>query len=200
MIRKGNVLTQHFLFRIPVLGLCIIYVATAIALVFFVTSSIGEAITAFAPWSHHREPPTISILALLDNGMVANVVYLITAGSYLVYVKDTLHDSVFLSKAMRPLALRHVTPGSLKEKMASSLVGVSSVYIATLLISDSVTDMPMNVFVKKLTIHVVLIVGFLAFALINRIDDKRESHEEATHAAHNGSATDPHGVLTAPSH
>lgn len=113
---------------------------------------------------------TIGILEILDDIMIANVVYLIISGSYLVYVKDRIEDPIFRSREDRPSALRHITPTGLKEKMAASLVGVSSVHLLQVLIltgTPGVHTSWHDVGVK-VGIHAMLIVGLLVFARINR--------------------------------
>jgi uncharacterized protein (TIGR00645 family) len=127
-------------------------------------------------WHSTAEQNTIGILSGLDAIMVANVAYLIIAGSYLVYVKDPLHDRVFETREMRPQALRRLSPGNLKEKMAASLVGVSSVNLIQVLINAGTAHGGVNWHVVgiKLAIHGALLIGVLVFSFANRAEDVAE--------------------------
>lgn len=127
-----------------------------------------------------------NMLTMLDNVMLANVVYLIICGSYLVYVKDPLSDRAFRNASERPQALKHLSPTNLKEKMAASLVGVSSVLMTKLIVGLVADDGPVHWdrLGGAIAVHAILIVGFLAFSWATA---KEEEHEKESSR---GSASD----------
>lgn len=127
------------------------------------------------------EGGVLTVLAGLDAVMVANVAYLILAGSYIVFVRGKISDRVFKTAAERPPAFQHLTPNSLKKKMAGSLVGVSSVNLIQVLLEGDVTY---QVLIIKVSIHLVLLVGFICFAWADVMESKESEmeHKEAEHA------------------
>jgi uncharacterized protein (TIGR00645 family) len=127
-------------------------------------------------------------LNLLDISMVANLVWLVSAGNHFVYIDDKYPAT---SGKRRPRALSHVSAGLLKEKMASSLVGVSSVHLLKVFldISNAETAVNWQNVGALLGIHTMLIVGLVVFAYVNSMrhhnhpeEEKTEAKEETKHA------------------
>lgn len=160
------------------------YLGIIAALVAFIGYSLYHSLLFCADiWHGDEASATIGLLSGLDGIMIANGVYLIAAGSYIVYVKDRLEDSTFTSHSQRPQALRHLSPGTLKEKMAASLIGVSSVNLLQILINVGVgvghEHIDWITFTVKVGIHIVLLAGLVIFARVNQ-------QEEQEHAAAGG--------------
>ncbi|HYM36879.1 MAG TPA: TIGR00645 family protein, partial [Nitrospiraceae bacterium] len=67
----------------------------------------------------------LSILSLIDITMVANLLTMVVIGGYATFVSkldlDTHKD--------RPEWLSHVDPGTIKVKLAASLIGISSIHL-----------------------------------------------------------------------
>lgn len=106
----------------------------------------------------------IVALQLLDITMIANLIWLISAGSYYVFVdKGTSHED-------RPPCLQHVTSGLLKQKMAGSLIGVSSVHLLQMFLhmSEAAERVDWAKMLVLLSIHLAFIVGLLAFNHANK--------------------------------
>lgn len=149
------------------------YIGLVALLVSFVALSVRQCISgSIGMWRGNEATATIVMLSGLDNVMIANVVFLILAGSYVVYVKDRLNDHTFRKPEDRPPALRHLSPGTLKEKMAASLIGVSSVNLLAVLINVGIGPghelVDWKTFTIKVGIHLVLLVGLVVFAQVNK--------------------------------
>ena len=113
---------------------------------------------------------TLKTLQLLDITMIGNLVWLISAGSFYVFIDTHYPDS---SGIPRPRALTHVSSGLLKEKMAGSIVGVSSVHLLSIFLHLSGEwgehlDIPK--FTAQVVIHLMFIGGLLAFNKCNAAD------------------------------
>ena len=120
----------------------------------------------------------LEILELVDITMIANLVWLISAGSYYVFVHP--YPSVSLKK--RPRSLAHVSTGILKEKMAGSLIGVSSVHLLQTFLEISESTAPVNLSVVGvlIAIHLMFIFGLLAFNYANAADHHQHTSEKET--------------------
>lgn len=119
---------------------------------------------------------TLMVLQLLDITMVANFIWFTSAGSYYVFI-DT-HDS----GKKRPRSLIHLSAGILKEKMAGSLIGVSSVHLLQVFLHLSTQEGPLdwNKMGAMLAIHGIFIIGLLAFAHINEADHHMHPDDKET--------------------
>lgn len=120
-------------------------------------------------------------LELLDITMVANLVWLISAGSYYVFIDNHYPGT---SGKKRPRSLAHVSSGLLKEKMAGSLIGVSSVHLLKIFLhlSTSPEVVEWSKMGALLAIHFIFIVGLLAFNYSNAADHHIHPEEKASNA------------------
>ena len=110
----------------------------------------------------------LQFLELLDVTMIANLIWLISAGSYYVFV----HPYPDLHERRKPRSLAHISTGILKEKMAGSIVGVSSVYLLQVFLNLSTSKEPVDVarMGAMIAIHLVFIGGLIAFNHANKAD------------------------------
>jgi uncharacterized protein (TIGR00645 family) len=146
--------------------LVVSYIGMMFGLVAFMYHVIQQNIQMALEIFHgHSGDVTVAILEGLDNVMIGNGVYLIIAGSYLVYVKGRLSNATFVKPSDRPPALQHLSPATLKEKMAASLVGVTSVHLVQFLIQTTPQTAHVNWYALAtiVIVHLMLIVGFLGF-------------------------------------
>lgn len=120
---------------------------------------------------------TIQALELLDITMIANLIWLISAGSYYVFV-DNYYPRT--SGMRRPRSLVHISSGVLKEKMAGSLIGVSSVHLLQTFLNISTSHEAADVtkVCVLVGIHLVFIFGLLAFNYSNASDHHNNHPEE----------------------
>ncbi len=119
---------------------------------------------------------TLQALELLDIMMIVNLIWLISAGTYYVFVDNNYPN---VSGKRRPQCLVHVSAGILKEKMAGSLIGVSSVYLLKIFLeiytsSEKVDWAKIGVL---LAVYAAFIIGFLAFSHSNSADHHKHNNE-----------------------
>ncbi len=125
---------------------------------------------------------TVQALELLDITMIANLIWLISAGTYYVFIDNHYPGT---SGQPRPRCLTHISTGILKEKMAGSLIGVSSVHLLQLFLhmSESHEAVDWHKLGGLIAIHLLFIIGLLAFNRANSADHHINPQEqENTHA------------------
>jgi uncharacterized protein (TIGR00645 family) len=108
----------------------------------------------------------MQILGWLDIAMVANLVWYVSAGSYYVFVHE--YEGEHLNMHNKPRVLLHLSSGLLKEKMAGSLIGVSSVHLLQYFLSLGKNDWNWPEIAAMGFIHVLFIVGLVAFNHTNK--------------------------------
>jgi uncharacterized protein (TIGR00645 family) len=115
-------------------------------------------------------------LNLLDLGMLTNLVWLITAGSFYVFV-STFDDN---AGRRRPVSIKHLSSNVLKKTMAGSIVGVSSVHLLQLFLhtnGDSSLS-PIQKVGVMLAIHITFIFGLWIFFMTTLPEHKPEHNPE----------------------
>ncbi len=101
----------------------------------------------------------ISTLEDIDIVMIANLVKMIIVGSYNSFVYK-----------LNNLESEHITSGGLKIKMATSIIGVSSIYLLQTFIN--VTNISQDIIIKQILIFGAFIIGALVLAIINYLYSK----------------------------
>jgi uncharacterized protein (TIGR00645 family) len=119
---------------------------------------------------------TMQALKLLDFTMIANLIWFISAGSHYVFV----HPYPDSSNKKKPRSLAHISTGILKEKMAGSIVGVSSVLLLQWFLDlAQKTDLSsIEKVAMAVVLHVAFIAGLLAFNYTNKADHHAHSQEK----------------------
>ncbi len=130
---------------------------------------------------------TMKALDLLDQTMIANLIWFISAGSFYVFV----HIFPDMAPKPKPRSLTHISTGILKEKMAGSIVGVSSIYLLEtfLHVMEEPSLTVMQRILCAIGLHCAFIVGLLAFNYTNKADHhahnkddgKENEHEKSPH-------------------
>jgi uncharacterized protein (TIGR00645 family) len=110
-----------------------------------------------------KELLLLGVLSLLDMVMIANLIVMITIGSYSIFIKEI--DSANVTFA--PRFLRGLTSGILKVKMGTSLVSVSSIHLLTDFMNAKHTSW--DDLTKKMIIHIAFIISAFAFAKMEAI-------------------------------
>lgn len=105
---------------------------------------------------------TLQILGLIDQVMILNLLSMITIGSFHIFVKKF----TFLDEAHKIGWLSHVNSNTLKIKMGSSLIGVSSIH----LLKDFVSAEHVNtdLIIKHISIHLVFLLSTIALTLCEK--------------------------------
>jgi uncharacterized protein (TIGR00645 family) len=122
-------------------------------------------------------------LELLDITMIANLVWYVSAGSYYVFV-HTYNEHV--RNDNQPRVLLHLSSGLLKEKLAGSLVGVSSVHLLKTFLTISTTEgvLDFGKLFAMAGIHILFLTGVLVFNFANCKSEsvQQNEHKEKEHA------------------
>lgn len=111
----------------------------------------------------HGESIMLQALDLIDVVMIANLLIMVTVGGYETFVsKLNLH-----SHPDKPEWLDEVNAGSMKIKLALSLIGISSIHLLRTFIHPSTH----NEFSVKwqVIIHLTLVISALAIAYTNKL-------------------------------
>lgn len=110
----------------------------------------------------NKDSAMLVVLELVDMVMVGNVVKLIITGSYNSFITKN-HD----------YKNENISSGNLKIKIATSLVGVSSInLLQTFLDKTNGWDSP--IFLKQIIVHIVFLLGALVLSKIEYLHDKGE--------------------------
>lgn len=104
----------------------------------------------------------LMLLELVDMVMIAYLVKMIITGSYNSSI-DKNHG----------YSGENVSSGILKVKMSTSLIGVTSIHLLQVFINSEY--ILIDDFLKKLTIHIVFLIGGIALAYIEYLHDKGDA-------------------------
>lgn len=106
----------------------------------------------------------LTLLKLVDMAMIANLVKMIITGSYHSFVSKNHGDESEKSSS-----------GILKVKMASSIIGVSSIHMLQTFINAE--NINFDLIFKQCWLHGAFIVGAVALAVLDYLHHKSEVHE-----------------------
>lgn len=110
------------------------------------------------------------VLDLIDVVMIANLLIMVIIGGYETFISPLhlQHDSD------RPEWLDEVNAGTMKVKLALSLIGISSIHLLRTFIDPSKLS-NMNV-MWQVIIHMTLVLSAIAIAFTNFIMTKEKAH------------------------
>jgi uncharacterized protein (TIGR00645 family) len=112
----------------------------------------------------------LGILGLVDFTMVANLVAMVIIGGYATFVSKLNldhHDD-------KPDWLDHIDPGTIKVKLASSLIGISSIHLLQSFID--IDDINMEKIKWQIIIHMTFIASTVFLSLSEYMMSKKHSH------------------------
>lgn len=107
----------------------------------------------------------LGVLGLIDVVMIANLLIMVIIGGYETFV-SRLNLSGHVDQ---PEWLSHVNAGMLKVKLATALVGISSIHLLKTFIQVRTTPVPDNAVMWQVIIHVVFLISAIALASTDRI-------------------------------
>lgn len=110
------------------------------------------------------------VLGLIDVVMIANLLIMVIIGGYETFVSRLYLDG----HPDQPEWLSHVNAGILKVKLATALIGISSVHLLKSFISPK--DMTHHDLFWQVTIHVTFLVSALVLAWIDRLTNLSVAH------------------------
>ncbi|HSJ02390.1 MAG: TIGR00645 family protein [Verrucomicrobium sp.] len=106
------------------------------------------------------------VLGLIDVVMIANLLIMVIIGGYETFVSRLSLDG----HPDQPEWLSHVNAGVLKVKLATALIGISSIHLLKSFINAKDVTVQMNTdLFWQVTIHVTFLVSALFLALIDKL-------------------------------
>ena len=111
------------------------------------------------------------VLALIDVVMISNLLIMVIVGGYETFVSRMNLES----HPDQPEWLSHVNASVLKVKLATAIIGISSIHLLKTFINAANYDL--KVLMWQTIIHVVFLLSALAIALTDRLmSHPRDSH------------------------
>ncbi|HEY5792538.1 MAG TPA: TIGR00645 family protein [Chthoniobacterales bacterium] len=111
----------------------------------------------------------ISVLTLIDVVMISNLLIMVIVGGYETFVSRLRLDR----HPDQPEWLTHVNAGVLKVKLATALVGISSIHLLSTFIKIGIPTGPSSQDVLwQVIVHVTFVVSALLLAITDRISTK----------------------------
>ena len=112
----------------------------------------------------------LGVLGLIDVTMVANLLTMVVIGGYATFVSKLDLDE----HPDRPDWLSHVDPGTIKVKLAASLIGISSIHLLKSFV-DIANENPDHV-KWKIFIHMTFLGSAILLAWTDKIMQKDKKH------------------------
>jgi len=114
----------------------------------------------------------LGILSLVDFTMVANLLAMVIIGGYATFVSKLNLDN----HDDKPDWLEHIDPGTIKVKLASSLIGISSIHLLRTFIDIAESDIEKIKW--QIIIHITFIASTVFLALSEYIMSKKYVRKE----------------------
>ncbi|APJ05109.1 hypothetical protein AXG55_06515 [Silvanigrella aquatica] len=112
----------------------------------------------------------LGILSLVDFTMVANLIAMVIIGGYATFVSKLNLDN----HDDKPDWLDHIDPGTIKVKLASSLIGISSIHLLRSFID--ISEVNFETIKWQIIIHMTFIASTVFLALSEYIMSKKHAH------------------------
>ena len=110
----------------------------------------------------------LTVLGLVDVVMIANLLIMVIVGGYETFVSRLYLEG----HPDQPEWLSHVNAGVLKVKLATALIGISSVNLLKTFIEVSSKPMPDHAIMWQLLLHLTFVVSALLLAVTDRISNQ----------------------------
>ena len=124
-------------------------------------------------WHINQQQETVfmlGVLGLIDVTMVANLLTMVIIGGYATFVSKLDLEG----HADRPEWLTHIDPGTIKIKLAASLIGISSIHLLKSFVNIEHEDTD---HVKwKIFIHLTFLGSAILLAWTDKIMQKERKH------------------------
>jgi uncharacterized protein (TIGR00645 family) len=112
----------------------------------------------------------LGVLGLIDVTMVANLLTMVVIGGYATFVSKLDLDG----HPDRPDWLSHVDPGTIKVKLAASLIGISSIHLLKAFV-DVANENPEHI-KWRIFIHMTFLGSAILLAWTDKIMQKEKKH------------------------
>jgi uncharacterized protein (TIGR00645 family) len=136
----------------------------------------------------------LTVLALIDVVMIANLLIMVIVGGYETFVSRLNLEG----HPDQPEWLSHVNAGVLKVKLATALIGISSINLLKTFIEVTTKSMPDNAIMWQLLLHLTFVLSALLLAVTDRIS-VQTSISTAAHSSQNNRSSDDGEVAAASS-
>ncbi len=115
----------------------------------------------------------LTVLGLIDVVMIANLLIMVIVGGYETFVSRLRLDG----HPDQPEWLSHVNAGVLKVKLATALIGISSIHLLKTFIEVGSKPVPDNTVLWQVVLHMTFVISALLLAVTDKIST------QAAHAA-----------------
>ncbi len=129
-----------------------------------VVSAVGQPVVAgAAPAKLTETTIMLVVLGLIDVVMISNLLIMVIVGGYETFVSRMNLES----HPDQPEWLSHVNASVLKVKLATAIIGISSIHLLkTFINADALSD---RVLIAQTSIHIAFLFSALAIALTDRL-------------------------------
>jgi uncharacterized protein (TIGR00645 family) len=136
-------------------------------------SSMGYKLTPGQPPQLNETIIMLVVLALIDVVMISNLLIMVIVGGYETFVSRMNLEN----HPDQPEWLSHVNASVLKVKLATAIIGISSIHLLkTFINAENYTE---KVLLWQTLIHVVFLMSALAIAATDRLMSPTESAAKA---------------------
>ena len=112
----------------------------------------------------------LGVLSLVDITMVANLLTMVVIGGYATFVSKLDLDG----HPDRPEWLGHVDPGTIKVKLAASLIGISSIHLLKAFVN--VANVPTEHIKWQIYIHLTFLGSAILLAYTDKLMQRDKKH------------------------
>ena len=119
----------------------------------------------------------LAVLALIDVVMIANLLIMVIVGGYETFVSRLN----LAGHPDQPEWLSHVNAGVLKVKLATALIGISSIHLLKTFIELGSKPVADNAVMWQVVVHMTFVVSALLLAWTDRISTKTAAESRAAH-------------------
>ena len=114
----------------------------------------------------------LAVLGLVDLTMIGNLIVMIMIGSYSIFVRPLGTGST------RPQWLEHISSGTLKVKIGTSLIGITSVHLLKDFVdSEALTR---EQIIRHVGIHLIFVISTLCLAFTDKVLHATTPHATTT--------------------
>jgi uncharacterized protein (TIGR00645 family) len=151
--------------------LVVFYAGLGAALIVYAVSFVGKFIAVAAHVSSYDEGEMIlAMLGLIDAALVASLLLMVMISSYENYVsrlEDAGHELSWLGK---------LDAGSLKIKVASSIVAISSIHLLQVFLNAEQYEN--GKILLYMALHLTFVVSALLLAVVDRISSRTKEPKQ----------------------
>jgi len=119
----------------------------------------------------------LTVLGLIDVVMIANLLIMVIVGGYETFVSRLNLDG----HPDQPEWLSHVNAGVLKVKLATALIGISSIHLLKTFIELGSKGVADNSVLWQVVVHMTFVLSALLLAWTDRISTKTASEARSAH-------------------